>query len=1243
MQATLLGLATAMILALIAALVGPHFVDWTQYRARFETEATRVAGMPVRIAGPIDVRLLPTPTLSLGRVEFGNPTQPHAKVRELYAELALGSLVRGEWRASDVRLVGPDATLAIAANGKLDWSTRIGVDPDQLQIEKVSIEDGRIALRDGASGIDTALEGFWFKGDLRSLLGPVKGEGGFILAKERFAYRLATSRVADDGMKIRLALDPSDYPLALEAEGTMRLEDSAPRFEGTMTLARPVAVAGATGRGTVAVPWRALSKVKATPAQALFEQLEYQYGPDARAIKLGGTASLRFGKAPRFEGVISARQVDLDRGLALPEASGRLPLAALKAFIEPLASSWRPPFPVRLGIGVDAVTLAAGTLQNLRGDISLDGNGWDIEQLEFRAPGYAQVRLSGRIASAMQGGVSFTGPAQIESSDPKAFLGWLEGRQAVQRQAGLLRVGGELTIGTQAFAVEKLKFEFDRKTIEGRFAYAAGDNVRAPRLDAELKAGDLDVDGVLAFARAASDGAAFERPRDISLTVDIGRASLAGIDIKGVSGTFKLDPEGVTFDRVRIADLADAAFSLNGRMEGALDAPRGTVTFDVDARGLDGTVAVLSNYLPQAAEPLRQTAGKIVPLKARATLGIEPVSSTDPRGASKVKLALDGSAGALRMKIGTEASGDIGALALPEFRLDGNVSATDGTALVSLLGLDRVLTVDKRAGTLTVAIRSAAGSDARVDARLNAGGLAASATGTARLFHADGLATALDLSLQASDAGPLRRGTVTPNTLLPVAVRAKLNATANELALENISGAVGGSPVRGALKLALGAPKRVTGQIEADAIDVPALLAAGAGMPRIAARADAPPWAAEPFGESALGGIEGNIAFTATRATLTPALVGRQVRGTLRIDPREVTIEASEGTLAGGRATGHVTLSRSPEGLATRARINLANADAAQLLANEGKAAVNGRVAFNAEVEGSGLSPASLIGSLKGAGTIVLEDAQITGLDPKAFNAAVRSVDQGVALDARKVQDITTTVLDGGALTIPRLDAVMAINAGQARVAQTTAYGLGADLMLGGVADLADASIDARLSLLGPVISEGTNSIRPEIFVSLKGPIATPRRTIDISALSAWLTLRAVERQSKRIDAIEQERAAVERREAERREAERREAERRESERRDAEASAATSTVPAALPSTPSIMVEEAVPAAPNAAPSRPARPKQPANAQSAPALPPPMNIGPPPGAQRPARPPGAASAPPQPRSAFEALFGLQR
>ena len=262
-----------------------------------------------------------------------------------------------------------------------------------------------------------------------------------------------------------------------------------------------------------------------------------------------------------------------------------------------------------------------------------------------------------------------------------------------------------------------------------------------------------------------------------------------------------------------------------------------------------------------------------------------------------------------------------------------------------------------------------------------------------------------------------------------------------------------------------------------------------------------------------------------------------------------------------------------------RARLSLIGGDAATLLPGEGKAPLTGRLGLQAELEGSGLSPASLIGSLSGAGTITLEDAQISSLDPKAFNAAIRAAEQSVAVDAPRIRDIIATVLDGGRLAVPRLDAALTITAGQASIGQTTVLGQGADLSISGNADLADASIDARLTLTGPTIHEGANSIRPEILVTLKGPYSAPKRSIDVSALSGWLMLRSVERQAKQISAIEAERREIERREAERRDAERREGgearggEIRRLNARAAESKPAPSSIPAALP-VPQIMEE---------------------------------------------------------------------
>src|SRR6185295_6410595 len=153
--------------------------------------------------------------------------------------------------------------------------------------------------------------------------------------------------------------------------------------------------------------------------------------------------------------------------------------------------------------------------------------------------------------------------------------------------------------------------------------------------------------------------------------------------------------------------------------------------------------------------------------------------------------------------------------------------------------------------------------------------------------------------------------------------------------------------------------------------------------------------------------------------------------------------------------------------------------DATALLPGEGKAPVTGRLGLQLDVEGSGLSPASLIGSLSGSGNITLEAAQVSSLDPKAFNAAIRAAEQSVAIDAPRIRDIIATILDGGPLAVPRLDAAVTLNAGQASIGQTSALGQGADLAISGSADLADVSIDARLTLTGPTMHDGASSIRP--------------------------------------------------------------------------------------------------------------------------------------------------------------------
>ena len=170
------------------------------------------------------------------------------------------------------------------------------------------------------------------------------------------------SRVADDGgVKVRLNVDPIDRPVTADADISLWVERGAPRFEGSIAFARAVGRAPEGGQALIIEPWRVTSRVKGDSAAAVLEQIEFQYGPDDRAIKLRGDAKLTFGSQPQLVGVLSSPQLDLDRMLALPEATRRRPLVAIKALADNFSGAQRLPFPVRLGLSVETLTLAGAS------------------------------------------------------------------------------------------------------------------------------------------------------------------------------------------------------------------------------------------------------------------------------------------------------------------------------------------------------------------------------------------------------------------------------------------------------------------------------------------------------------------------------------------------------------------------------------------------------------------------------------------------------------------------------------------------------------------------------------------------------------------------------------------------------------------------------------------------------------------------------------------------------------------
>ena len=84
-------------------------------------------GAPVRVAGKLDARLLPAPSLQLRSVVVGGANDL-GKVRadKLDVEFSLGSLMRGEWRATELTINGMALDLGLDSQGRIDWPASPG-------------------------------------------------------------------------------------------------------------------------------------------------------------------------------------------------------------------------------------------------------------------------------------------------------------------------------------------------------------------------------------------------------------------------------------------------------------------------------------------------------------------------------------------------------------------------------------------------------------------------------------------------------------------------------------------------------------------------------------------------------------------------------------------------------------------------------------------------------------------------------------------------------------------------------------------------------------------------------------------------------------------------------------------------------------------------------------------------------------------------------------------------------------
>jgi hypothetical protein len=1119
-QTTLLGLAIAFIIALIAALIGPYFIDWNQFRPQFETEATRVVGAPVRVSGELNARLLPTPSLRLRTVAVGGANDL-GKVRadKLDVEFSLGSLMRGEWRATELTINGMALDLGLDSSGRIDWPASTGkFSLGTLAIDRLNLT-GRVALHDAASRGTIELNDIVFSGDVRSLAGSVRGDGNFMLSGTRYPFRVSSGQSADaGGTRVHLNIDPGARALSADLDGVLSFEARAPRFEGAVTLVVPAGARKKDASFEAQTPWRISARIKADPAAARLEQVEASYGSEETALKFTGLADIRFGGSPLLHAVLAARQLDADKFVAKDNTrdnkdnSAAEPIRLLPGLRALMAAIPYVPIPAQIEFSSEQIMLGGRPLQNLAADLHADAGSWTIGRLDFRAPGATRVSLSGTTAQAGPSS-RFTGVLNVDSSDPDALVTWLQGRgELTHRSQKPLRLNGDISVTSNRVAIEAMKAEIDGGAVAGRVAVSQQAAGGGSRFDAELKAERLDLDAAAAFARSLA-GPQAEWPDEAQLALDIGRATSAGQELRPFAARLGYSPKTISLDQLKIGE-PDSVM-----LEGTGDFDRvnatGRLALNSSATSFGGITGLIAPFAPALASRLNAMEGGTGPARLKLALDLNKNAEHADRANARAVLDLDASqlrgVATITAKPALAAlrGFDLDALRRSEIGIESKLMAARGNSLVVLLGLDRAVAAGEGPLQFQGSATGMWGAPVRLQVKMWGAGLDAEAQGTAEPWAQDAKA-GLNLKVRRANLAPLFGLKPSDALAQNISLSSRVSLAGSRLTLDDLDASTSGSRLRGRLALTLDESKTVDGEVGLDALDLAPALALAIG----AAGHDP----AEPLGSGLVNGWRGSIAFQALRGSLPGGGELRPVSGTVKSDGQSLTFDAIKGGIGGGEATADIDLKQTANGIVLNARVQLSAVDGA-VLRYRALAMPAGRTSLQMTLASQGRSASALTGALSGSGTLMLQSADIAGLDPRAFDTAIRSSDNGQATDDVRLRQIVERALSAGALSVASAQIPFNIRDGRIRVGATTLDAEGARAVISGGYDISADQADIRVVIASTAVGSGTS--RPEVLLFAVGTPDGLDRTVDIASLSSWLAVRAIDRETRRLEAIE--------------------------------------------------------------------------------------------------------------------------
>lgn len=1125
-------LGGVLVVVLFVALLAPLFIDWTGFRQSFEDQASRIIGKKVTVYGSVDARLLPFPSVTMHDVRVGQEPDgtPQVQISEFAMDAELAPFLSGEALIFDMRISQPKVRLRLLKDGTLDWmrGSRSEIPAKSVVLENVHVEGGQVEFIDEQSGRTRHVTDLNAEMSAKSLAGPWRVEGDGALDGERGNFTVTSSQPDDDGvLRVHTRLAPQSHPVSVDLDGELKLVSSKPVYLGTFSAGIETSQARRLSGDAKSTAPRSKGKFELTNDRIRIPEYRLELGAIDDPYVITGEATLDTGPKPEFLLTADGQQIDVNRlgnqgsegkTTRNPSVSARQRLSSLIAIAAEIPV---PQVPGKATVRLPAIVAGDTTLRDVQLDLEPAGAGWTVDKAVGTLPGRTQVEAKGGLL--LQGDTKFTGNLIVASSQPSGLAAWLSG--TVDPSIRELKAAGfsadvNLTHLRQRF--DNLEIAIGGATLKGRLDRTLTEN-QAPTLAVDLTGDALDLDALRALTGLFTGQEPGENILDHKINAHLKADSFSanGIAASDVETTFGIADGSLKLDKLFVRDVAGAEITATGRASGSMLEYKGSGEITFKAADPGPFFTMLSQHLPHH------------PVVDRLVRNAAWYGNTALRGAlalggdqgNGLSLTLAGVSNGSRVNLDYRMSDLLALTGKGTTTLEGTLENSVTSILFGQAGLDPLPVEADANGRLTLKVSATDNDPADAALTFATDKTSFTANGKIDVRPANFLNGTMALSLESADLDPylVMNGIGMPQmgTGLPVKFQTTATIDADKVALSDIKAQLANNGMTGKLTFDRKAPTiKANGELALSEVDLGWLGEAiyGPMMDPITGGLTK-----AKLGLPMFTGTDINVKLSAKQ--LWPGVFGPVSDFTTNLAYKGDALQLNDmaGGWSGGTIGGRLLLANNDGTALLQTKLDLANTDLAVVgWQRDGAPVASGRAGLALSLEASGQSASDLASTATGSGQVTLGETRIRGLNLGILPSLLSATDQiqgEVTVD--KIEPIVRTLLNNGEAVLKPMTIPLNIASGRVRFDNVKATTDMAQIAANGEINLSSETVRGTLGINLNAGADAVSGAEPALRLSFTGPLATPTRSLDASDITSFLSLRAFERERRRVERLQ--------------------------------------------------------------------------------------------------------------------------